>query len=684
MKKASLTIIAYLFLIGYSYSQGVNLEWAHSFGAKSHDRSYFESVDSHGNLYVVGNFMDTVDFDPSIQVTNLISRGYHDSYIQKLTPSGALLWAKRFGGYGLNFTRRIIIDNKDNIIIYGYYEDTLVFDDSSLSDTLFSKGGYEGFVLKIDNNGSLIWLKTIGSGGTTQANFLGVDKQNNILVCGMFMDTVDFNPGTATNIVISNGSFDAFVVKLDSYGNFIWLNTFGGLDWDEVLNLTLDQFDNIYISGNFAGQVDFDSGSGINNISSQAYQDAFVQKLNSQGGHIWTKTYGGSFSDYAFVVKTDDFNNLYVGGQFYYTVDFDPGTSIDMHTSTGADDYYIQKLDTNGNLLWVKTFGGTGNDKVYDMGFDDYGNLYAVGIFENLVDFDPDTSSNFVSSRGGYDVFIQKLDSNGNFVWVKTFGGIGNDYLHSLELFSNNQIYLSGQFDSILIMDSSLIGSNLISNGGYDAFTIKLSHCSNQSYVQNIISCKNYTWKNTGQTYFTSGTYFDSLVSADGCDSIFILNLNIIGTLDSITQVNGILSSSIPGAIYQWLDCNNSYSIISGAINQHYAPTTNGVYTVEVTKSNCVDTAACYSISNVDIKEHSALELINVYPNPTTGSLNINLNKQGTGMIYIRNVLGQILLQHNFTNTEFVSFDIDLPSSVYFIDVICNGKKLTNIKLIKY
>ncbi|MBL4753319.1 MAG: SBBP repeat-containing protein, partial [Flavobacteriales bacterium] len=125
---------------------------------------------------------------------------------------------------------------------------------------------------------------------------------------------------------------------------------------------------------------------------------------------------------------------MYITGFYDGTVDFDPGPSTFTMTTNGSSgDVFIQKLDANGNFIWAKSMGGTSAKLSRSITTDASGNVYITGYFESsVVDFDPGPGTFNLSSNGLKDVFIQKLDALGNFVWAKSMGGTSNDLSYSI------------------------------------------------------------------------------------------------------------------------------------------------------------------------------------------------------------------------------------------------------------
>ncbi|MBN2610116.1 MAG: T9SS type A sorting domain-containing protein [Bacteroidales bacterium] len=194
--------------------------------------------------------------------------------------------------------------------------------------------------------------------------------------------------------------------------------------------------------------------------------------------------------------------------------------------------------------------------------------------------------------------------------------------------------------------------------------------------------CGSYTAPD-GQVYTTSGIKTAIIPNAVGCDSTIAINLTI-NTVDTSVTQNGItLSANTTGATYQWLDCNNSLSIIPGETNQTFTPTQNGSYAVEVTQNNCVDTSACYVVTMVGILENTFENEIIVFPNPTNGFVKINLNKTFSELtVIITDESGKLTGQSTYKNTAMFEMNLDVPSGIYLLTINAGDKKAT-IRLIK-
>jgi hypothetical protein len=205
-----------------------------------------------------------------------------------------------------------------------------------------------------------------------------------------------------------------FVSKLDSSGNFVWAKSFGGSSLDIGYSITVDSSGNVYTLGIFRGTADFDPGAGTTNLTSAGINDLFVSKLDSSGALLWVKSFGGSENEIGYEIAVDSSGNVYTTGYFPGTADFDPGAGISNLTAVGSDDGFVSKLDSSGNFVWAKSFGGSSSDYLKSITFDSSGNIYTTGGFRDTVDFDPGAGTANLTSAGSADVFVLRLSSTDN------------------------------------------------------------------------------------------------------------------------------------------------------------------------------------------------------------------------------------------------------------------------------
>ena len=253
---------------------------------------------------------------------------------------------------------------------------------------------------------------------------------------------------------------DAFLSKFDSSGNSLWEciwcdsgNPFSA--GTAVYGVVTDSLDNIYVTGVFDATIDFDPGPGVDNRTSNGLGDAFLSKFDSNGNYLWARTWGGVGDDSGGSVATDSSGKVYVAGGFQATVDFDPGSGVDNHTSNGDCDSFLSKFDGSGNFLWARTWGSADDDYAMSVATHSLDAVYLTGKFEDSVDFDPGSGVDSHTSNGITDVFLSKFDPDGNFVWARTWGNFSNDDYLGSEVATDpwGNAYVTGDFQNTVDFD---------------------------------------------------------------------------------------------------------------------------------------------------------------------------------------------------------------------------------------
>ena len=546
MKKTLSLCIGLILAVQSTSAQ--TLTWAKQIGADAQDQGRSIAVDASGSIYTTGTFSDTVDFDPGIGTYFLTSTGLDDVFISKLDSLGNFMWAGSWGWLDFDLGLSITVDTNGFVYSTGLFQGTADFD-PGVGVFNLTASGLDGFVVKMDaSTGSLVWAKQL----PFESSAIAVDPNGNVITVGR-----------------QNGS--AFLSKLDASGNPVWTKEFATQSGDcGASSLVLDALGNIYTTGFFIDTVDFDPGLGTYNLVGEYYGDAFICKLDAGGNFQWAKQLSGNGNEYGATIALDASGNVYTSGVLNATADFDPGVGTYNLSSAGIgnSDGYISKLNSSGDFVWAKQLGGAIGSSLFIssivLGADN--NVYSIGNFSQTVDFNPGTGTNNLTSSGPYDVFISKLDNNGNFISTLQFAGSGFAEGRSLVLDNVGNIFATGNFKATTDFDPLAGVFNLTSNGADDIFIIKLQN-----------------------------------------------------ELENTTSIN----------------------------------------------------------------EHSWTSKINLYPNPTTSALSIESDKifENANLI-VRNAIGQEIFSDTYSSTNNITFTLDGESGVYFIEINDTGK-VAILKVIK-
>lgn len=257
-------------------------------------------------------------------------------------------------------------------------------------------------------------------------------------------------------------------------GDFVWARGIGGTLDDSGNSITVDSDGNVYITGSFQGTVDFDPGPGDTILVSNGNYDIFISKMNPAGDLVWARSFGSDLDDEGWGIFVDAAGNVYTTGYFQNTVDFDPGPGVVDLTSVGHSDIFISKLDNNGDYVGAWAMGGNTYDYGYGIFTDSTGNIYTTGYFQNTADFDPGAGTTSLISNGVEDIFVSKLDSNGNFAWARGIGGAAFDVGLGISRYSSGHLYLTGWFQGTVDFDPGANTNSLTSVGSDDIFILKL------------------------------------------------------------------------------------------------------------------------------------------------------------------------------------------------------------------
>jgi hypothetical protein len=518
------------------------------------------------------------------------------------------VWAKGVGEAGYP-------DNGDGISTdrYGNIYVTGSFTGTGICfglDSIFNSfcGYYEIFLVKYDATGNVVWTKS--EGGTQDDYAVGVatDKSGNIYMTGTFRSTF-INIGSFT--LYNRGSYpsvDFFLVKYDSIGNVLWAKSGGSKYSDESHSVTTDVDENIYITGMFSDTLIF----GNDTIYDVGQYDYYIIKSDTNGNLLWANYSSGTgIGDNGYSTVTDFKGNVFVTGKY-----LSPTFSIGNDTlyNAGQDDIFLAKYDKSGNPIWSKRAGSTSSDCGNGIAVDATGNAYVTGYYQFNLIMGTDTLYN----AGAHDMFLAKYDTNGNVIWAKSAGGDHDDYAQNITADSNGFLYVIGNFESSSIT--------------FGSYTLYNSYASKDDvFLVKYNSNGNVIWaKSVGGNYFDYGT--SCAVNSAG-------NLYVTGGFNSQTIVFGnetLINSSITG---------NGEDIFIAKLSED-------------------------TITNINYFSNE--EILNIYPNPTSGKINIMVpqNFGEIKMMEIYNCIGQLQeIPENFTDIDISAY----KSGLYFL-VLSNGK----------
>ena len=392
------------------YDAAGNVLWAKGSIGNSKAVGTAITTDKFGAVYVTGTFnsaTDTAVIFGNDTLTNIAGNalsGTSDIFVIKYDSTGTILWARRAGGLGGDFSTGIAADNNGNIFVSGYMGSAYVAGDSLnfASSTLYFNGSGNLFLLKYTNAGTPVWARTQGGNGATMANGVATDSLGNIYVTGTYVDSaVTFGSTTLPYPALVHYMF---LVKYTTSGSVIWAKSFGGAKDDNALCVATDHNFNVFISGYYKASTTFGTYTLTNTASGNATYYMFIAKFDSAGTALWAKSGTLGTYNFGYGMTTDPMNNVYVTGIFEGGITFDSVTTI----ATGKG-VYVVKYTPTGTVVWAKSAISANPALGYGIAIDAAMNLYVTGYTTGTVNFGIDT----LAFHGVQDIFIAKL-SNSN------------------------------------------------------------------------------------------------------------------------------------------------------------------------------------------------------------------------------------------------------------------------------
>ena len=421
--------------------------WSKGFGGSASEAPFGVAVDGNGNVYIAGLLEGNINFGGS----TLGKAGEVEVFLASFTPGGKHRWSKSFGGLSKDVAYDVAVDSNGNVYITGSFFSSINFGGSKLN----SKGKNDIFVASFDSNGKYRWSKRFGGTSNESGRGVSADSAGNVYVTGSFSNTINFG---GSNLPCK-GIYDAFMVSFTSSGSHRWSKSFGTTYHEQGLGVAVDGSGNNYITGTFAGSIQFGGAT----ITSKGGYDVYLASFTSSGSHRWSKNFGGTSSDYGGEIAVDSNANVFITGEFNNSADFGGGTL----SSNGFQDIYIASYTSSGSHRWSKGFGSSNYDEGRGIGTDNLGNVYVTGGFQNSANFGGGT----LTSKGKWDMFVMSFSSVGTHRWSRSFGSTSSDYGQAIVTDSSGNIYMAGSFYKTVDFG----GGPISSAGKGDIVLLKLS-----------------------------------------------------------------------------------------------------------------------------------------------------------------------------------------------------------------
>lgn len=483
--------------------------------------------------------------------------------------AGEWIWASGAGGSLGDQGIAISIDAQGNKYIAGNFQSaSITFGETTLSN----QGGTDIYIAKIDSNGDFLWARRAGSWYSDEVIAIELDSAGNLYLTGKFY--AETNIG---GIPLSSPGFDVdiFVAKLSENGTWLWAKRGGGTGEDVAGDIAVDSSGNVYITGYYRGSASFGTTLSANGNFTEIY----VAKLDTNGNWLWAKRAGGTSHDKGNSIEVSGPGNVYVSGYFSLMADF--GSTV--LSSSGSNDIFIAKLDTNGVWSWAIRAGGESNEFVHDSRLDDNENLYLGGYFTGTASF----GLTSLTSSGSADIYAAKIDTGGNWLWAVQAGGPGLDILNGLAL-SGDNVFVTGSFTDT----ASFGASSLSSFSESDVFLAKLNGSSwiwaqqaGGSSSESGLGIAIDSSGNIHSTGYFSGlaTFGDVSLTSNGSTDVFLASFgNGSAAAMPLMPTNLITSVSGDDILLNWdavvMDTNGSATTIDHYRVYHHAGDPQGSF----------------------------------------------------------------------------------------------------------
>lgn len=430
-----------------SQAQEATWQWAKSAGSIGKDAFTATSRDAAGaNIFAAGRFTNTMLLGAGI----LTSAGGTDVVLARYHPTGAVIWAIRFGGVGNDAPSAVTVDPQGNVYVVGAFENKMGFG----ADTLTSVGGSDIFILKFTAGGDYLWSRRAGGPGNDVANAVALDPSGNVYVGGVFRDSVRF---ASLPWLYSAGGTDMCIAQYTPDGTAQWSLRAGGTGTDVLTAMAINT-GGVYTTGSFTDTLTI----GADVLASAGSSDIFIGKYNTSGTPQWARRAGGVGIDAAYALALDISGDVLIGGT---TGDSAAFGSV-LTGRFGGQDGVIARYTSAGNAQWARVMGGVGDDNVMGIAVDSAGATYVAGYFSQTASI----AGRTLASAGGADVFAAKYSNAGAPIWSKRGGGEDQDYAYDITVDNSHASYICGSFYYEATYSFTVLGGR----GDDDAFMTRL------------------------------------------------------------------------------------------------------------------------------------------------------------------------------------------------------------------
>lgn len=711
------------------YSANGALVWAKPLGGSGNEELLDLKTDAQGNLYITGYFEGTVDFDGGPNQSNRTVAGGSDIFLAKYGNSGNLLWVNVIGGTSFDVGRDLAFDLNGNIVVAGSFSGANVDFDPGNGTANLSGTGQDVFVATYDPAGNYLNAFAFGGGNADYANAVEVSSTGNYIVGGAFQFSADFDPTGGTNTINSVGLEDVFIASFTPAGNPVFAKTLGSTQTDDLTDLELFN-DEIFITGYFQGQMDFDPGNGTSNLTPGGSSDAFYAKYTSNGNYVFAFRIGGTGSDGGSAISFDYLGNAHLLGYFSGSnVDFDPSGGSATLNSSGQTDIFLARYDNNGGYIGRFKIGSNGSENPTDVYTTVNNVVHITGKFANTADFDPSGSTNSLTSTGQGDIFLAQYvtpctpagsasiqggggthcsgaqvnltasgtlnDSQDWFWYADSCAGtlLATGPSFTTTPLQTTTYYVRGEGNCLSANCNSVqvtIGDNTNptvtcasnqtictpSASGLSAILLA-DNCGNPALAYSLSGATSGSGSGDATNVsFLPGATTVTYTVTDGAGNTAQCSTQVSYTpVDNSVTLNGNTLTANGTGTYQWINCSNNQPI-QGQTQASYSPAQSGSYAVIITTGGCSDTSNCTIAGPLGTENTSPEMGMTAGPNPVQSTLWVSFaGNPYTGLVQLFDLTGKVIWTRDVKNITEFSIDMQEFSSGSYI-LIAGSKHL--------
>ncbi|WP_417600689.1 FG-GAP-like repeat-containing protein [Owenweeksia hongkongensis] len=547
----------------------------------------------------------------------------------------------------------------------------------------------------IDNDGDLdlITSGVIKDSGSYVTTHTTLYKNDGTGMYSRFDDTTFINgenPSVDFGDIDNDGDEDLIVIsqsggkfyKSDGTGVFNSQFSTGGYSKavSVFVDVDNDGYKDLLYGGNY--QLNYRKSSGLGSLIYQG-----VNPFSTSANTVIKFEDLDNDNDMDGVISSELTSGVYVvniyknnsNGSYAKQVDSVPSTNFsprvmdctDVNGDGSPDIMVIVNSGASNNSLSI--YRNTGNGKFHlHSGFATKGTITA-GMF---FDIDNDGDSDIILTPDELDahVHIYINDGQGNFTLSNKDNPFDGYYFNSITV---------GDIDGDSDLDILFAGQNRSLE--YVSRLYRNLNCAQAKDTITEVGCNDYTWKVNYRKYISTGVYTDTVPSLFECDSLLTLDLTVLPVDTSVTQQGFTLSANANSSSFQWIDCLNGNQPIQGETSSSFTASQPGIYAVVVTQGICSDTSDCFTVGQISIQEESSEEKIEIYPNPTSGKINVlvpsSLGKVQSIELYT--IEGKLLYRTLSTEQPLTQINIEAGRGVFLIKVRFQEGKEVNAKILR-